>query len=167
VNGNGNIALTGSFLGSIGFPPSAAMSNSGAEDAFVAELDSNGNGLWSKQIGNSSLADSPSVLSVAMDGTGDVLVTGQVMDATDLGIWLPGVSGSGYDVLVAKYSGTGTLLWAKRTLGVSSDIGQAIAVKPNGDAVVAGYFYSSADFGCGPLSNPVYMDAAFLVELGQ
>ena len=142
------------------------MANAGDADVFLAKLDFNGNGLWEKQIGNSSTGVSPYSASICMDAVGNVLLTGNVMGAVDFGVFLAGTSSSGYDVFVAKYAAAGgALQWVKRTTGDAGDCGQAIAVKPSGDAVVTGRLYVSADFGCGALLSSGDQDA-FLVELG-
>jgi len=142
------------------------MVNTGDTDIFVAKLDPNGNGLWSKQVGYSTYGGSPAATSLSVDSSGNVLVTGKVLRSVDFGIFLPGTTTSSYDVFVVKYSGAaGSLLWAKRTSGDGVDCGQGVAVKPNGNAVVAGFFSDAVDFGGGTLSGPAYEDA-FLVELG-
>jgi hypothetical protein len=166
VDGSGNIALAGSFLGSIRFAPQATMTNGSNADIFLVKLDPSGNGVWSTQIGNPYAgAAGPSGTSVAMDGAGNTLLTGMVSGGFDLGIFLPGTTTSTYDLFVSKYSSTGTLIWAKRTQGDGTDQGQAVTFKPNGHPIVAGYFTSSVDFGCGPLANPAYMNAVVLAEL--
>jgi len=166
VDGSGNIALAGAFDGSIRFAPLAAMSNVGGLDSFVVKLDPSGNGVWQNQVGSTSTSVNSSVASVALDQAGNVLFTGQITSGMDFGNFVAGTPNSGYDIIVGKYSTAGSLLWLKRTLGdAGGDQGQAITVKPNGDALLTGFFYSSADFGCGALSNPVYMTAGFLTEL--
>jgi len=166
VDGSGNIALAGAFDGSIRFAPLAAMSNVGGLDSFVVKLDPSGNGVWQNQVGSTSTSVNSSVASVALDQAGNVLFTGQITSGMDFGTFVAGTPNSGYDIIVGKYSTAGSLLWLKRTLGdAGGDQGQAITVKPNGDALLTGFFYSSADFGCGALSNPVYMTAGFLTEL--
>ena len=166
VDGSGNIAVAGSFLGSIGFAPLSPMINGANADIFLAKLDPSGNGLWSVPIGNPYTgAAGPSAASVAMDGGGNVLLTGMVSGGFDFGTFLPGTTTSTYDLFAAKYSTGGTLAWVKRTLGDGTDQGQAVAVKLNGSAVLAGTLSYSADMGCGPVSNPTYMSGALLSEL--
>jgi len=166
VDSTGNIALAGAFQGTIRFAPLAAISNTGGSDSFVVKLDPNGNAIWQNQVGSTSTAVNSSVASVAFDRSGNVVFTGQITSSLDFGTFIAGAPYSGFDIIVGKYSIAGTVLWLKRTTGDGGgDQGQVVAVKPNGDEVVTGMFYNSADFGCGALSNPVSLTAGFLAEL--
>jgi hypothetical protein len=58
-------------------------------------------------------------------------------------------SAGGYDIFVAKYSSSGTTLWAKRLGSSGNDYGYGIAVDGNGDILCTGSFQGSVNFGNG------------------
>ena len=88
---------------------------------------------------------------VAVDGSGNVLITGEVQGPVDLG---DGVLCASF--FVAKYSPTGSHIWS-RCAGdflTSAARGYAIAVDTSGDVLVTGYYGGSAlDFGGGPIAG--------------
>jgi uncharacterized protein (AIM24 family) len=74
VDGNGNVVITGYFTSTIdlgGGVLSAVVS--GVHSTFVAKYSSSGAHVWSERFGGTSGLDS---MGIAMDRTGNVLVTG-------------------------------------------------------------------------------------------
>src|SRR5262245_44936828 len=69
------------------------------------------------------------------------------------------VSAGPTDMFVAKYDSNGMLLWAKRAGGISSDVGQGIAVDGSGNSYVTGIFQGSATFGSGELNQTTLVSA--------
>lgn len=74
VNAAGDIALTGGFRGTVDFGNGPHSSVGGAGDVFVVKLDAAGNPLGSGVYGSN--ADSQCGTGIALDGDGDVIVTG-------------------------------------------------------------------------------------------
>ncbi len=107
VNPEGNIFVAGFLTG----PASA-----GAQDGFVAKLDSAGSPIWVTTIG-ASATDWASGVGTSADGS--VYVTGRL--------------NAGSEQFVNKYSASGTLLWTQQ------DGGGAIAVDASGYAYVSAY----------------------------
>ncbi len=91
--------------------------------------------------------DDPSGFSVATDSTGNVYVAGNFVGTATLAPGVTLTSAGSSDVLVAKYSSAGTLLWAKRAGGTGVDTGFGIALDASGNVYVAGNFADTADFG--------------------
>jgi PKD repeat protein len=103
-----------------------------------------GGGLaWAKRFGGGGFDEGR---GVAVDASGNVILTGEVVAPVDLG----GVQCS-ESLFVAKYTAAGALLWARCPGGGS---GKAVAVDADGNVVVAGHFRGTADFGGGPVSSP-------------
>ena len=123
VDSLGNVFVTGSTSGGLD------GANSGLGDAFVAKYDSFGNGLWIRQLGTSELDRSDGVTA---DGLGNVYITGGTRG--DLG----GPNSGRSDAFVAKYSGSGELLWSQ-LLGTSvDDSSHAVSTDGQGNIYVAG-----------------------------
>ena len=72
--------------------------SAGSRDTFVVKLDASGDHQWSKSFGD---ADEQSSASVAVDGAGNVLITGYFSGFVDFGGG-PLVCAGVRDVFVAK-----------------------------------------------------------------
>lgn len=151
VDGAGNIVVTGTFQGTVDFG-GGPLTSAGEFDIFVAKFDASGTHLWSKRFGDTG-GDYGN--GVAVDGAGNVLVTGSFRGTVDFGGGSL-TSGANADIFVAKYDASGAHLWSNRfgyagsTL-YGSDSGESIAVDGSGNVVVTGYFSDTIDFGGGPL----------------
>ncbi|MFN4234347.1 MAG: gliding motility-associated C-terminal domain-containing protein [Bacteroidia bacterium] len=55
-------------------------------------------------------------------------------------------SNGGDDILIVKYSANGNLIWAKKAGGTSADKAYSVAVTPNGDCYVTGFYNKTANF---------------------
>jgi hypothetical protein len=151
VDGGGNVLVTGSFQGAVDFG-GGPLTSAGSTDIFVAKHSgTDGTHLWARRFGGASF-DGAS--GVAVDGAGNVLVTGSFQGTVNLGGG-PLTSAGSTDIFVAKHSGTdGTHLWARRFGGTSSDGGVPdVAVDGAGNVLVTGSFQGTVDFGGGPLTS--------------
>ena len=145
VDGSGKVAITGEFSGTVDFG-GGPFTYTGYTDAFVAKFDTNGNHLWSKQLG-AYYSDSGTM--VATDALGNVVVTGYVNGTVDLG---GGPVTSAYqDIFVVKFRASGTYLWSHLFGDIDEQWGYSVAVDGSRNVVLAGIFEGSVDFGGGPL----------------
>jgi hypothetical protein len=122
----------------------------------------NGAHVWSRGFGTtSSVGDTAN--AVAVDGNGNVLLTGSIVGAVDFGGG--GLSGNGsYDVFIAKFRPDGVHLWSKRSGALYDDHGWGISADSAGNVVSTGDFFQSVDFGGGALVNEAGTDS-YLVKL--
>ena len=138
---SGNIFITGSFYGSTLTFGTTTLINAGNCNMFIVKYDAAGNVLWAKSAGGS---DYDGGNSVATDGSGNVLVTGDFSSFTiDFGTTTLNHSGSN-DMFIVKYDGAGNVLWAKGVGDSDVDYGQSVAVDDSGNILVTGNFKSSA-----------------------
>jgi len=110
-------------------------------DAIVAKLNASGTDLlWSTFLGG---GDWESGTGVAVDASGDVLVTGVTASLDFPTTWRAydrSYNGGPGDVFVARLSSSGdALLWSSYLGGSEYEVGSAIAAVPSGGAVVAGF----------------------------
>jgi hypothetical protein len=138
---SGDMAITGQFSGTVDFG-GGALSCSGSVNAVVAKYTAQGTHLWS--IGIDGETGRVSGGDVAIDASGNVLVTGTFYGTIDFGgQTLSSIARN--DLFVAKYSTDGDLLWADRQGGSIENRGKGIAVDTNGNVLVTGYFQNPDD----------------------
>ena len=142
VDGSGNVVVTGYFNGTVDFGNGNLVS-AGSADIFLAKYNSSGVCQWSQRFGSSP---NEVGFAVAVDGSGNVFVTGTFQGLLNLG-GVNLVSAGNDDIFLAKYSSSGVHQWSQRFGGTSSDVGNAVAVDGSGNPVVTGYFGSTVNFG--------------------
>lgn len=83
TDSSGNMIVAGTFSGSITLGGgAAALTSAGASDVFVVKLSPTGAVLWSVRLGGTG---TETAASVAVDGAGNVLVTGRMDGPVDFG----------------------------------------------------------------------------------
>jgi Fibronectin type III domain/Beta-propeller repeat len=153
TDSSGNVVVVGTFTGSINLG-GGSLTSAGGRDMFVAKFSATGLHVWSKRFGGTGNDD---VRGVAVDGSGNVVVTGQFLNSLTFGgttLTSAGVE----DIFLAKLSGaTGGHVWSQR-FGSSSapDFGYGVAVDGNGNVAMTGYFAGLVNFGGGGISAQMY-----------
>jgi uncharacterized repeat protein (TIGR01451 family) len=130
LGGDGHVYAVGSSYATWGSPINAYA---GEQDAFVAQLTSDGSRQWNTFLGSASGIDDGN--GIAVDETGNVYVVG-----TSGVAWGSPLSpfGGKVDAFVAKLDSAGALLWMTFLGGSGADSGRDIAVDGNGDVYVVG-----------------------------
>ena len=148
VDASGNIALVGAFTGSLNLGGTALFAAGGFSDGFVARFDAAGTHTWSRKIGAGTPVDGTDTANaVAMDSSGNVVVTGTVSGAIDFGGGVLSSIGQ-FDGFAAMYAATtGTHVWSRTLGGIYDDYGYGIAVDGSNNVVVTGAFTGTANFG--------------------
>jgi hypothetical protein len=150
VDGAGNVVVAGQFTGTVDFGAGARRST-GFFDSFVMKLAAaNGGHLWSTNFSSSwdDVAD-----GVAVDGAGDVVVTGYFQETINLGGGALQSAGQS-DVYAVKLGGaTGAHRWSRRYGDGENQFGYGVAASSNGTVLLTGLFGGSADFGTGALRS--------------
>ncbi len=124
VDGNGDVIVTG-----------RSRSVSSFDDYATIKYSAAGVPLWTNRY-NGPANGLDQAVAVAMDGNGDIIVTG-----TSLGI----VSGTDYATI--KYSSAGVPLWTNRynASGAGAEQATSVAVDGNGGVIVTGTSFSSGN----------------------
>ncbi len=107
---------------------------------------------WAKSIGGPT---NDEAYSVAVDAAGNVYTIGYYTGTVDFdpGTGVSNLTSEGsLDIFVTKMDAAGNLMWAKSVGGPFNDIGQGIALDPQGNVYVTGEFWPDAttDFDPGP-----------------
>ena len=147
VDNAGNILVTGAFSSVMDLGCKAPLLNAGPLGLFVTKLDPVGGCQWIKGAGGSG---SQYGRGVAVDSTGNVLVTGSFSGLLSFGNGA--IANAGHeDFFLVKFDAAGGLVWSQWGGGPSDDLGVGVAVDSAGNVLVTGGFNDTADFGTGPL----------------
>ena len=149
VDKGGNIAVAGSFVGTILFTGGGSFTSAGLSDGFVARFSPMGNYLWATQLGGT---DVDVGYSVASDDVGNVVVTGAVQN------------GGQQDIIVSKYSPTGSALWSRTYGSTLHDVAYDVALDATGNVYVTGFMQNTINFGGGNVTSAGVNDV-FLLKL--
>lgn len=120
VDGAGNVFVTGTSYG-----------GSSSRDYATIKYANDGVPLWTNRCnGQGNFLDAAN--AIALDGSGNVFVTGYLMGTTSFG---------SEDYATIKYASSGVPLWTNLYNGPSNntDIARSIAVDSNGNVFVTGY----------------------------
>jgi hypothetical protein len=149
----GNIYVTGDFRGAIDFDPGPGIdehSSNGNHDAFLSKFNSSGDFQWARTWGGPN--EFSRGLSVAMDASGDIYVTGWFEGPVDFD---PGngtdvhSSIGDEDVFLSKFGANGDFLWARTWGGDIDQRGYGVATDSYGYVYVTGSFRDTVDFNPG------------------
>ena len=119
----GNVYISGWTEGDLG------GANAGEDDVFLSKFNSDGNEVWTIQIGTSS---NDGGRSVALDASGNVFVSGNTQG--DLG----GPNAGSADAFLGKFDSDGNELWKTQIGTVNSDWSTSVAVDASGNVYISG-----------------------------
>ena len=138
----GNCFVAGKFNASTSIG-GASLTANGADDIFVAKLDSTGTVVWAKSAGSTS---SDFAKGISLDGAGNIYITGNFSGtATFYGSTNLTLTTAGqWDAFIAKYDASGNVLWAKKGGGSTHDHGLGIDTDANGNSTITGYYQSTS-----------------------
>jgi hypothetical protein len=118
------------------------LPNAGEYDVFVGKYDPSGKLLWVQSAGGTGYDYGH---GIAVDGAGDVVVSGSVAGVAKFGDAT--TSSEGRAIFCAKYSADGTLKWVKTTTGKATGSGHGVAVDASNYVYVGGSAGGDGLFG--------------------
>jgi len=176
----GNLIVYGLILSDTVRIGSITLHNSfyltGGMQYFIAKINPAGTVLWAIKDGEPyyDFADDfyTGMLrlgDVATDDSANIYITSTYRNAsvTIGGNTLTNTNSAGTttDIFVAKYTPSGTLVWARSAGGTGNDHAFGITVAPSGNVFIAGAFRSTTfNFGSSVLSNPYVNPRAYIAE---
>ncbi len=151
LDASGNVIIGGNFDGTVDFDPGTGVANATAAanlDAFVLQLDANGNHLLNLQFGGTGFDE---ILALGVDGSGNIYVTGGFDGTIDIdpGTGTTNYTADGSDIFVSKFNSSGNLVWGAQMGGPGNEFGKAIGVDGTGNVYVTGKFTGTVDFDPG------------------
>lgn len=147
VDAAGNSMMVGRYRTSATFG-ATTLGGNGGDDGFVVRYNTSGTFQWAASVVGTG---SDEMRGVAIDGSGNALVTGWLTGAVNFGTTVNASVGA-RDGFVAKYSNAGTLLWRRVFGGSNDDWATAITLDAAGNSYVNGYFTTRMDIASITLS---------------
>jgi hypothetical protein len=161
IDRSNNVVVAGGFQGTLDFGNGVILTghSTSQSDIYLAKLNSSGGIVWAHNYAGTT-NNAQSVYDVAVDGSGNIAMTGSFQSTVDF--CAPGpacrltaavnpVSGPSFDAFVATYTSGGTAVWA-RSFGESQggeQVGQAVGFDTAGNVLATGYAAGDLNFGLG------------------
>jgi hypothetical protein len=156
VDNAGNIVISGAFVGTEDFDPSASTTNLtavGGRDVYFAKYNSYGNFVWAKQISCSTTADFASGITLAFDNANNLILTGvfdQIADFDPSAAVFNITTTTDNNLFYAKYNSSGDFVFAKKIGGnaAGSTLQKPFAIKIDnlGNFYLTGFYNDTVDF---------------------
>ncbi len=144
VDAGNNVLLCGrsNSSSSLSIATSGAHQDSiaGDFDAFITKFDQNGTRLWATYFGGPGVDYGN---DITVDAAGNIYLVGSASNNDNLTLTTPGChqstyGGGQYDVILAKFTSTGQLIWATLYGGDGWDAGFSCQTDNNGNVYITG-----------------------------
>ena len=160
IDGNGNVYTSGIFINTVDFDPgtgTANLSTSNHWDGFISKLNSNGDFVWVKRIGNfSATQGSVGMRRIQTDASGNCFFSGTFAGNCDFdpgsGQFLLASSGL-MDGFIASLDANGNFRWARQVGNSALNYyvnHHSIAIDAHDNVYTSGSFIGTQDFDPGP-----------------
>ena len=142
TDASGNVYVAGTFetFSSWG---TTSLPASGGNDIFLTKYSATGKPQWVVKQGGT---DADAASAVAIDNSGNLIMTGSFRGSGTFGIGNTLVSNGTDDIFLSKVSQSGSVIWSKRAGGTDQDVAFAITTDNVGDIYIAGYFRGTITF---------------------
>lgn len=137
ADSEGNTIISGHYQSSSINFGNNSINNSGINDMYIAKFDNNGNSIWAN-----SISDGVSGGDLEIDVNGDFYITAPFGIDITFGNTTLTSNGGQSDLFLVKFSTDGNVYWAKSVGGNGWDVARAIAIDPNKNVYIAGFYDS-------------------------
>lgn len=144
---DGSIVVAGGQDGTVDYG-GGPLTSAGSVDVFIAKFDNDCNHVFSKRFGDSA-AQGPYGLQI--DSQDNIVVAGTFQGQIDFGGGPLSAAAGGRSIFVAKFSGSGNLLWAKSFGSSGTNELRGLSIDKNDNLILTGYFDGTLNFGNGTL----------------
>jgi hypothetical protein len=138
------------------------LAHRGGMDGFLLKYDSRGRLLWTQQVAGPG---DDQLRGIAADSDGNIAVVGEFADSVSLGGQTLEASGRGRDILVARYTPEGKLMWSRRFGGRGEDFARGVDVDSRDNLYIAGVFSGTVQFDSIQLQGEGRREQVFVARL--
>ena len=167
VDSNDNVYIIGTFSGTVDFNPGSGIDNktsSGGIDGYLVKLDSNGNYLWSINLGGTS---DDYISDIVIDLSDNVYLVGNFQGTADFNpspsVTLNTTSLGSTDIFILKLNAAGTYQFHRTIGGTSSDTATRLILDNSNVPIIIGTFQGVVDFD--PSSGSQFLAATGLSDM--
>ncbi len=159
IDPSGDVLVGGGFAGIVDFGDRVAYAD-GYQCFLTKRAGEDGTSRWTLTLEGHSCEFG----AAAIDGAGNVIVTGAFTGQIDFGGQLRGpLVAMGPDLFVASYDPAGVLRWVNTLGELSNASGVDVAVDRDGNVYVVGWWFrGTIDLGDGPLTSGIDHDSFLL-----
>lgn len=155
TDASGNIYITGSFTGTVDFDPGAGtsiLSSSFGYEIFVVKLNTAGNLVWARKMGDDFESDFGR--GIAVDASNNVYTIGTFRGPEadfdpGAGTFKLVSKNNSDDIFVSKLDASGNFVWAAALGSNEFERGNSIGVDASGNVYTTGFFTGTGDFDPG------------------
>jgi hypothetical protein len=159
TDGSGNVYLGGKTTSATGINTAGAAQTTygGSTDAFLVKFNASGSRIWATYYGGSSTDQTVGAQSVAVDGSGNVFLSGNTKSSNNMAAGTGfqqtiGLANS-FDAFLVKFDASGNRLWGTYYGGSGTEQASAIATDGSGNI----YMASGTDNSTGLASAGAYL----------
>jgi gliding motility-associated-like protein len=143
TDANGNIFITGSFMGQLNFWPES-LYGLGLKDMFIAKIDTDGNLIWIQTING---INNVYGTGIAVDNQGNVYALGTFKGQVFLGSQSINSNNNSTDIILVKFDSNGNLLWHHSIGGSNDDSSAKLKIDNTNNIIISGTYYNSMTIG--------------------
>jgi len=154
----GNTYVTGYFRDKASFDKTVlvTLTGEGESDMFISKYDRVGHLAWARRIGGDS---DDMARGVTVDGQGNVYICGSFLSSEiDFGQGNVVKRQADQAIFIAKYAPDGKLHWVRTAGSGPGGTANDVAIDPEGNVYLTGYFLGQGVFGDLVLDNSGYID---------
>jgi len=140
IDGSGNVVICG-YYGAAATFSGTTLPYSAGDEGFTVKYNGSGTAQWISTITG---AGNQEGRSLAIDGSGNVYVTGAIEQTTAFGTFVTASAG-GRDMFLIRYRPTGAVDWLRRGGSTGNDQGNSVVVDNHGNIYVAGSFFNTME----------------------
>lgn len=159
VDSKGNSYLCGAYKDTCIFGIDTIISQN-PETMFFAKYDSSGAIQWAQTASGTSPSNASNAQDICLDAYGNIYLTGQYNGTTDFG----GIILLGSGSYVAKYTSSGSIIWAHRIDTLQSTYSTKIIAGDSNSIFIAGNFWQQTDIGCSILNPVAASETQFIIR---
>lgn len=140
IDGSGNVVICGRYGAQATFS-GTTLPYSAGDEGFTVKYNSGGSLQWTA---TASGTGNQEARGVAVDGSGDVYVTGLMEQTTAFGTFVASAAG-GRDMFLICYRSNGSVAWLRRGGSTANDQGNSVVVDAHQNVYVGGTFNNTIE----------------------